>query len=76
MKKLILLLFIVMLLSGCQKDVVGNCGIVVGGNREVSLTGLSPYKYYLSVRIGSKVKQIYVDEITYRSYALNQVICF
>ena len=76
MIKLLLLLSIIILLSGCQKDVIGNCGIVVGGNREVALTGFYPYKYYLSVRFGNKVKQVYVDEVTYRSYVLNQVICF
>ena len=76
MKKLILLLSIVILFSGCEKDIIGNCGVIVGGNRETALTGLSPYKYYFLVRFGNKTKQVYVDEVTYRSYVINQGICF
>lgn len=76
MKKLLPLLLITILLSSCEKDVINQCGTIVGGNREVALTGLSPYKYYFIVRFGNKDRQVYVDEITYRSYVLNQVICF
>jgi len=63
------------LLSSCQKEL--GCGTVVGGNIECDTMIPQCRWYFLNVRFGSgKVKKVYVDEKTYRSYYSGSQICF
>jgi hypothetical protein len=64
----------IMLFSSCQKEL--GCGMVVGGNIECDRVVTSCKWYYLNVKFGDKVKRVYVDEKTYRSYYSGSQICF
>jgi hypothetical protein len=64
----------VMLFSSCQKEL--GCGTVVGGNIECDTMVANCRWYFLNVKFGDRVRKVYVDEKTYRSYYNGSQICF
>lgn len=74
MKKLLFLLLIILSVS-CQEETDYNCGIVVGGESQWN-EAIYNYTYELKVAYPDVTRWENVDEKTYLSFYINDVICF
>ena len=75
MKKYILIcILVLLLLSGCRK--VSGCGIVRGGDYDISTNGTHSYYLWIKFPDSSRERQVYVDYKTFIDYKIGTEICF
>ena len=75
MKKYILICIIVLLsLSGCRK--VSGCGVVRGGDYDISTNGMHSYYLWIKFSDSSRERKVYVDYKTFIDYRIGTEICF
>jgi len=75
MKKYILICILVLLsLSGCRK--VSGCGVVRGGDYDISTNGTHSYYLWIKFSDSSRERKVYVDYKTFLDFRIGTEICF
>ena len=75
MKKYILICILVLLsLSGCRK--VSGCGVIRGGDYDISTNGTHSYYLWIKFSDSSRERKVYVDYKTFLDFRIGTEICF
>jgi predicted small secreted protein len=75
MKKYILIcILILLLLSGCRK--ISGCGVVKGGDYDISTNGTHSYYLWIKFLDSSRERKVYVDYKTFLDFRIGTEICF